>query len=170
MIRFDAFICRFEKHGEKTGWTYLRIPQEIAGQLQPGCRTSFRIRGKLDHHPIAGAALLPMGGGDFILALNAAMRKALKKPVGASVQVLAEKDATEKPLSADLLDCLADEPAAAEKFEALSKGHQRYFSNWIESAKTDATRAKRIAHTLRFLALGKNYGEMIRALKEEREW
>jgi hypothetical protein len=41
-------------------------------------------------------ALLPMGGGDFIMPLNGAMRKAIKKQKGATVKVKMELDKNEK--------------------------------------------------------------------------
>ena len=53
-------------------------------------------------------------------------------------------DTFEKPLSVDFMECLSDEPKALEKFNSLPKGHQRYFSKWIEDAKTDPTKTKRI--------------------------
>jgi hypothetical protein len=47
--------------------------------LRPGNKKSFRVKGKIDAHPIRGIALLPMGGGRFIMALNAEMRKEMEK-------------------------------------------------------------------------------------------
>jgi hypothetical protein len=70
MVVFNAIIKRFKKNAEKTGWTYVVIPAAIANQLKPGCRKSFRIKGKLDDLKIEKMSILPMGDGDFILALN----------------------------------------------------------------------------------------------------
>ena len=66
------------------------------------------------------------------------------------------------------MECLADEPAALEKFKKLPPGHQRYYSNWIQSAKTEATRVRRIAATVNAMEKGWNYGQMLRALREEK--
>jgi uncharacterized protein YdeI (YjbR/CyaY-like superfamily) len=110
-----------------------------------------------------------MGDGEFILPINAAMRKGTKKQQGASLQIQLEVDVEELKPSAELMECLADEPEAEAKFKSLPKGHQNYFSNWIKSAKTEPTKAKRIAHTIKFLSKGKDFGEMLRALKKERE-
>ena len=71
--------------------------------------------------------------------------------------------------NADMMECIADEPKAKANFEKMSKGMQRYFSNWIDSAKTDETKAKRIAQTVNALVLGQDYGQMIRALKAEKD-
>jgi hypothetical protein len=169
MIQFEATIQRFGKQGEKTGWTYVVIPAGQATVLQPGIRKTFRVKGSIDTLAIDQVALLPMGEGDFILPLNASMRKEIRKPVGEKVRVKLEVDKRELKPSFDLLACLQDEPQAQQKFNSLSKSHRNYFNKWIESAKTEETKAKRIADTLRFLSLGKDYGEMLRTLKKERE-
>ena len=77
MIKFAATILKFDKQGEKSGWTYIIIPSEMAQQLYPQNKKSFRVKGKLDAYAIEGVALIPMGEGDFIMALNAGMRKSI---------------------------------------------------------------------------------------------
>ena len=44
MIKFTATILKFDKQGEKTGWTYIIIPSEMAQQLYPGNKKSFRVK------------------------------------------------------------------------------------------------------------------------------
>jgi len=63
MIDFTTTILQFGQQGEKTGWHYIEIPADIAQQLKPGNKKSFRVKGKLDHFSFSGVALLPMGGG-----------------------------------------------------------------------------------------------------------
>ena len=162
MIQFAAIIHRFAIKGEKTGWSYIEIPAEIAEKLLPGNKKAFRVKGKLDSHSYEGISLLPMGEGDFIMALNAIIRKAIKKNAGATVKVQMEIDNYEKPLSADFMECMEDESKALETFQALPKSHQKYFSNWIESAKTDATKAKRIAQAITALSMGLGFSEMVK--------
>ncbi|HJW17735.1 MAG TPA: YdeI/OmpD-associated family protein [Flavisolibacter sp.] len=169
MITFTTTIQKFGPQGEKTGWTYIEISPEMADQLNPGVKKSFRVKGKLDKYPIKAVALLPMGEGSFIMALNAEMRKGIKKQKGDQLSVKLELDTEEVKPSSELLEILADEPEAMKKFNALPRGHQNYFSKWIESAKTDATKAKRIVHCIRFLAAGNSFSEMIRTLKKEKE-
>ncbi len=169
MVSFTTTILRFDQQGEKTGWTYILIPAHLATQLKPGNKKSFRVKGKLDKYSIKGVALLPMGEGDFIMALNSEMRKAIKKQKGAELKVQLQVDHEEIQPSTELIECLADEPEALAKFRSLAKSHQNYFSKWIESAKTEPTKAKRIAHTISFLSKGKDFGEMLRTLKKEKD-
>ena len=50
-------------------------------------------------------------------------------------------------LPPDLLARLADEPAARERFERFPDSSKRGILEWIKTAKTDATRERRIAET-----------------------
>ena len=60
------------------------------------------------------------------------------------------------------MQCLKDEPESFSFFKDLPKSQQNYFSKWIDSAKTDATKAKRIARTLNALSQKMHYSQMLR--------
>ncbi|MDQ3395648.1 MAG: YdeI/OmpD-associated family protein [Bacteroidota bacterium] len=165
-ITITALIKKFHDKGEKTGWTYIEVPFDLAEQLFPNNKKSFRVKGKLDAYDFDGIALLPMGDGNFIMALNSTIRKEIRKGVGALVKVQMEMDLEEKPLSEEFLTCLSDDPGAQNFFNTLPKGHQRYFSNWIETAKTNVTKVKRIAQAVNALATHMGFGEMIRLNKQ----
>ena len=166
MIFFTTTILQFQEHGDKTGWTYIEIPADLAGQLQPGSKKSFRVKGSLDSHAFSGVSLLPLGNGNFMMALNATMRKQIGKRKGAMLQVRLEADHQEFEIPLYIKECMQDEPAAGAYFATLPKGHQRYFVTWIESAKTETTRTKRLAMAVTALARGQGYGEMIRENKK----
>ncbi len=162
--KFEAEICRYAQKGDKTNWTYIRIPAAIAERLHPGDRKGFRVTGWLDALRIEKVSLIPEGEGHLILPLNAGMRRQLRKSVGAKLVVSIEADQP-PPLDPELIQCLKDEPEAWKNFSALTPSHQRYFSTWVTSAKTTATRDKRIAHSVVALARNWDYGQMIRSLK-----
>ena len=167
VVQFTTTIHKFDKQGEKTGWTYFEIPADLAQKLKPGNKKSFRVKGKLDNFKISGIALLPMGGGAFILALNADMRKGIGKRHGAMLKVQLEEDKAGFIFNKDFMDCLADEPKAKEFFQSLTGSHQKYFSKWIDSAKTAPTKEKRILFALKAFSRGLRFGPAMRALKEE---
>jgi hypothetical protein len=154
--------------GEKTGWKYIVIPADVAQKLNKGVKTSYRVKGKLDSHPIKQVALLPMGDGEFIIPMNATIRKAIGKKEGAMLKVEIEVDKSDFLFNADFIACLEDEPEAIKHFKTLPGSHQKYFSKWIDSAKTDATKAKRIAMTVNALARKMRYNEMLREQKAKR--
>ncbi len=165
-VQFTATINRFEEKGEKTGWTYIEIPADIAQQLKPDNKKSFRVKGKLDDFKIDGIALIPMGAGNFIMALNADLRKGIGKRKGAMLKVQLLVDDKGFIFNQDFLDCLADEPRAKKYFDTLTGSHQKYFSKWIDSAKTEPTKVKRIAMAVNALAKKWGYPDMIRAAKK----
>lgn len=162
---FETILKKFDSKGEKTGWTYIEIPLAVSNGLSPANKKSFRVKGRLDDHAIEGVALIPMGNGHFILAVNATMRKGIRKNVGATVTVNLLLDTTERKVNALLLECLADDPSALSRFKKLPPSHQMYYSKWIEQAKTDSTQIKRIAMTVRALSLHMDFGAMLREEK-----
>ena len=169
MIQFKTVIQKFAKQGEKTGWTYIPVSAKQAAAINPGVRTSYRVSGYLDEFPIEKVAILPMGDGSFIMPLNAGIRKGIQKSRGAALQVRLALDKEPVPADAEFMECLQDEPAALQAFHNLTKGHQNYFSKWIQSAKTEPTKAKRIAMAVNALAKGWGFPEMIRARKMEKQ-
>lgn len=165
MVVFSTKILKFLDKGEKSGWTYIEINKRYAEKLRPGLKATFRVKGQLDNYEIEKVAILPMGDGNFILPMNATLRKGTGKKAGDSIKVSLALDERELKLSADFIQCLKDEPAAYEFFKTLPKGHQQYFSKWIESAKTTHTKTKRITMAVIALASGQGFGEMLRANK-----
>ncbi len=165
MQSFITTVLKFEKKGEKTGWTYIEIPADIAQKIFPGNKKTFRVKGSLDDYPIRQTALLPLGDGKFILALNNEMRKGTGKKFGDEIKAEIEIDKSPLMISTELLDCLSEEPKAIDNFNKLAPSHQRYFSKWINDAKTFETKAKRIALSVNALMRGYNFGEMLREQK-----
>jgi uncharacterized protein YdeI (YjbR/CyaY-like superfamily) len=53
---------------------------------------------------------------------------------------------------------LKKEPAAWRYFEKLAPSHRRRYVGWIESAKRDETKARRLQEAVRLLAAGKQLG------------
>ncbi len=171
MIRFNATIKKYGQQGEKTGWTFVEIPESLAQQLYPGNKKSFRVKGTLDALPIVAQALIPISGGDFILPLKAELRKLLGKRMGESIllKITWDSNPDPVPMPEDFATCLEDEPTASENFKKLPRSHQHYYIRWFNSAKTEPTRVKRMAQAIIALSKGKHYGEMIRELKKESE-
>jgi Domain of unknown function (DUF1905)/Bacteriocin-protection, YdeI or OmpD-Associated len=162
MVKFKTVILKFDKQGEKTGWTYIVIPADVALAVKPDNKKSFYVKGKLDNYSFTRTALLPMGEGEFIMPLNGVLRKAIGKRQGAMLSVMMEEDGSDFIFNPDMISCLKDEPAANNFFKKLPGSHQRYFSKWVDNAKTEATKTKRIVLMLSALSRGKGYAEMLR--------
>jgi len=166
MVTFNAELEKFKDNGEKTGWTYVFIPHAIADQIKPGERRAIRIKGTIDHLSISGIAIMPMGDGDFILPLKKDIRKQLQKEAGAKVTLNLSFDADFKvEMPEDLEMCLADEEELITQFLSMPKSHQNYFINWLNTAKTEATRTKRIVMIVNAMDKKLDFGAMIRSNK-----
>lgn len=171
MVDFTTIIHHHNEHGDKSGWTYILIPFDIAQQILSGNKRSLRVKGRLDEFPVAGMSMMPVGEGNFMLALRAEIRKALHKSSGAMLRVRLEHDKDFKiEVPEDLQECFEfGEPEALEYFESLSKSHRGYFIKWITDAKTAETRANRIAKTINAAMRRMDYGAMLREQKKLRE-
>lgn len=151
------------------------VPATVTDVLSPGQKTAFRVKGRLDSFPIQQVALVPMGNSadadpdeptaPFIMAINASMRQGIGKKAGDPIQVALARDDEPLRLSSDLLTCLTDAPDALAFFETLTPGHQLYFSNWIESAKTLPTKTKRLHQAVVGLSMKLGYSDTIRYFK-----
>lgn len=164
MIEFHASLEKFGANKDKTGWTYVIIP-EIQAQKLSKQKTSFRIKGTIDQLKIKQVAILPAGDGNFILAINAGMRKHILKKPGEEVILKIALDKSELLPDQDFMDCLYEVPQAVKKFESLPKSHQNYYTKWIQSAKTVNTKANKIAMAVDALSRGLHFGEMLREKK-----
>jgi uncharacterized protein YdeI (YjbR/CyaY-like superfamily) len=169
MIKFTTTIQRFDKKGEKTGWQYIEISagqvKKLRGTSSAVNKKSFRVKGTIDSMPIQKTAVLPMGDGNFILPINGLMRKSIGKKHGDKVTLSLEVDERKLLISPDLIACLKADPEAMIFFKSLQPSHQGYYSKWIESAKTAATKTKRIVMAMEGFSKKLGFGEMMRANK-----
>lgn len=165
VTEIKGLLERFGKKGEKSGWTYVLIPA-IKAQALSKARNTFRVKGFIDQHAIRQVALVPMGDGDFILPVNGEMRRAIKKSKGAPVLLRLQHDPSELLPDRDFIDCLAEDLHALANYEKLTQGHKNYFTKWIGTAKTEPTKASRIAMALDALSRGLGFAEMLREKKD----
>ena len=76
-----------------------------------------------------------------------------------------ELDAKLKAMGYKYYGAFADDPGALEYFNKLPVSHQNYYSKWIESAKTDFTKAKRIALTINACSKKMSFSQMMQQQK-----
>jgi len=84
--------------------------------------------------------------GRLMISLSAANREAAGVSGGDEVEVALEPDTAPREVAvpADLAGALEGDPAAKARFDALSYSNQNRIVLSIESAKTEATRLRRI--------------------------
>ena len=144
-----------EKFPGKGGWTYAQIP-EIAKDKN----TTFgwvKVRGTIDGYEINKYHLMPMGNGKLFLPVKAEIRKQIKKKEGDHVHVILFLDTEPLETPEEMLLCIQDEPKAYTFYKTLSESEQRYYIQWIYSAKKEETKINRLAKAIDKLALGMKF-------------
>lgn len=165
MHSFQSIILKFASKGEKTGWTYVDIPPDIITKLKLKTKKEFRIKGVMDDVKFERLATYPIGEGNFIIAINAELRKKLNKKEGAMLSIKFDLDKSEALQSQELIDCLNEDPIALKQFNAQPLSHRNYFHRYVYTAKGANTRAGRIVNIINAMYKKQNFGEMIRSLK-----
>lgn len=159
-------IHKFSDKGEKTGWTYVEIPPDVLIKFKRKDKKEFRVKGLIDDVKVERLAVYPVGDGNFIIAINAALRKSLGKKEGATVCLKLSLDSAEALQSQELVDCLAEDQVAKKQFESLLLSQRNYFHRYIYSAKGAATKAGRIVNVINAMYKKQDFGTMIRSLKK----
>ena len=131
------------------GGAFVEIPfdvEEAFGSKRP------KIRALIEGVPYRGT-LVRMGGQNHMLIILKGIREQAGKTFGDEVKVTVEADAEERVVAvpAELKRLFRSEKEARAVFEKLSYTHQKEYVNWINEAKKEETRQKRIAKTIEML-------------------
>jgi hypothetical protein len=96
-------------------------------------------------------------GGEFLVGLNRAVRDGAGVHAGDRVEVELELDTAPREVEVPqaLADALAGDREAREAFDRLAYTHRKEYVRWIEEAKRDETRRRRLAQALEMLRQGK---------------
>lgn len=133
-------------------WTYVVIADFPAERKSRN--GNARVRGWIDTYELRQYNLLPLKEGGMMLPLNAAVRKKIGKGEGDTVHVVLYADDSPVVIPEDILACLLDSPKAHDFFAALSESNQKYYIEWVESAKKVDTKAERILKMMERLESG----------------
>lgn len=141
-----------EKFPGKGGWTFARIPEII--QDKKAHFGWVKVRGSIDGYEIKKYHLMPMGNGKLFLPVKAEIRKKIKKREGDYVHVILYPDQEPLEVPEEMLLCLQDEPVALKFFQSLSESEQKFYIEWIYSAKKEETKVARLAESINKLSKG----------------
>jgi hypothetical protein len=166
VLTFKTTIRKFSAKGEKTGWTYIDIPPDLIKKLKLKDKKGFRIKGAIDNVKFEKLSTYPIGEGNFIIAINTALKKKLGKKEGAMVSISFERDDRKAEQSKELLVALKEEPEAEKAFKALLISHQNYFHRYVFTVKNADTKAGRIVNVINAMYKKQDFGQMIRSLRK----
>ena len=95
--------------------------------------------------------------GEYLLGLSRAVRDGAGVEAGDSVEVALELDTAPREVEPpeDLAKALAGDPIARSVFEGLAYTHRKEYARWIEEAKREETRERRVAQAVEMLRAGK---------------
>ena len=139
-------LSLLEKFPGKGGWTFTRIPE-----IPQDKKAHFgwvKVRGTIDGYEIRKYHLMPMGNGTLFLPVKAEIRKHTKKKEGDFVHVILYPDNEPLEIPDEMLMCLQDEPEALRFFNSISESEQKFYIQWIYSAKKEETKIDRLAKTI----------------------
>lgn len=153
-----AFEGALQRHGvgrdRKVWYTVLFLPHELAAELPFDRFPRLRVEGEIADQPVSGA-WMPVGDGRRYFIVSPAVRKSAGAGLGALLEMrfrVADQEAVEVPEA--LARALAANVRAAAAWDALTPGRRRGFCHRVNGAKTDPTRARRVAEVLAELSGG----------------
>jgi hypothetical protein len=96
-------------------------------------------------------------GGIAMIGLNKEVQRAAGVGAGARVEVTLERDEAPRDVAVSeaLAVALGNDVAAREAFNSLSFTHRKEYARWIEEAKKEETRDRRVAQAIEMLRAGK---------------
>ncbi|MCU1395031.1 MAG: hypothetical protein JWM34_3459 [Ilumatobacteraceae bacterium] len=147
MPTFDTTLSAF---GNNTG---IEVPPAVIEALGAGKRPAVLV----NVNGYEYSTTIGVMAGKSLVSVSAAIRKATGlqggDPISVTLTVADEPRTVTVP--EDLERALAADPAAARFFAGLSNSLQRYHIDNINGAKTDETRARRVAKAIELFLAGK---------------
>ncbi len=142
-----TFKAKLERPEGIGTWTYLTVPfnaaKEYDGQGQ------IQVKGTINRAPYR-STLLPHGDGKHFLVVKKDIRDKIGATAGDSVNVTMEQDS--KPRSVlipkDFKLALERNKKAKAEFGRIAYSHKKEYLKYIDEAKKDETRKRRIKEAI----------------------
>jgi hypothetical protein len=135
------------------GGAFVEVPFDVEkafGAKKP------KVKAIIEGVPYRGL-LTRMGGPNHILIILKGIREQIGRTFGDEVKITVELDAEPRVIDIpkDLMKELKKDKNAKAFFDKLSYTHRREYVMWINEAKRDETRQKRILKTIEMLKKGR---------------
>ena len=128
------------------GGAFVEVPFDVEaafGSKRP------KVKAMIEGVPYRGT-LVRIGSEKHLLIILKSIREQIGRTFGDEVQVSLEEDAEERVVivPAELKRAFRSQREAEAEFKKLSYSHQKEYVSWINEAKKNDTRARRIAQTI----------------------
>ena len=146
----ETFETTLSAIGNNTG---IEVPPEVIDALGAGQRPPVIVNVN-GYEYLSTVAVM---GGKSLIGVSAAIRKATGLQGGDPITVALTLNTAPRAVDvpSDLQDAFSKNPAAEQFFGTLSNSLQRYHIDNINGAKTDETRARRVAKAVELFLAGK---------------
>ena len=148
-IEFEALI-----ESNDMGGAYVTIPFDVEKEF--GAKR-VKVKALFENKVEYRGTLVRMGSPDHILGLRKDIREQIGKQPGDVVKVSLEKDTEPRVVVVpdDYQKILDSEPEVKIFFKQLSYTHKKEYVRWIEEAKRQETRERRMLKSIEMMKSGK---------------
>ena len=135
------------------GGAFVSVPFNVEAVFG---KKRVKITATFDGEPYRGL-MVRMGTADHVIGVIKDIRQKIGKEIGDEVEVTVEEDFEPRIVNVpeDFQKLLDDEPEAARFYQSLSYTHQKEYVQWIEEAKREETRERRLQKAFTMLLEGK---------------
>ncbi len=146
---FDAEVM---SKGPGGAWAYIPMPFDVPTEF--GVKGVCAVKGTVNGFAFRTSLMPATGGGEIHLMFNKEMKAGSGATVGEVVHVVMERDREPKIVetAADLAEALAKNPVAQANFDNFAYSHKKEYVDWINSAKQQATRERRVEQAVGMIA------------------
>ncbi|MBK6342183.1 MAG: DUF1905 domain-containing protein [Flavobacteriales bacterium] len=148
------FTAPLERMTGRFAWSYVEFPHDVKELF--GKRGEVRVKCRING-VAADRALMPTKSGYHIIVLGGDLRRqaGIKRPgEPVKMELWLDPEPDRISIPAELAETLDFIPEMKAAWDKLTPGMKRSMSYWVGSAKTEPTRAKRIAELLRRFETG----------------
>ena len=148
MHKFTAVI-----ESGKRGGAFVTVPFDVEAAYG---KKRVKIKATIDGVPYRGS-MIRMGSPDHIIGVLKEIRQQIGKNIGDTVAITVEEDLEPRVvvIPEDFQKMLDGNPVAGKFYHSLSYTHQKEYVQWIEEARREATRERRLQKALDMLLNGK---------------
>jgi hypothetical protein len=152
-MKAQTFKAKLEAGGQGGAWVRLQVPFNVEKVF--GQRGRVSVIATLNGKSFA-TSIFPNGDGTHHMLVNKTMQREASVGAGDAVTTSLRVDdgSADIELPAVLVDAIARNRTAKDKFEALSAACRREYAAWVGGAKKQETRATRAAEAVAMIDAG----------------